>query len=182
MTEPEPEPSVRTAGSRKRPTPEDFRAFREFQNGAHGRMTEAAKVWRNGYAMLAAGLSAILALVGTQLADTTSWVWRLALMVLLGLGTALVGLALWLTLTIDGGRTPRSANLDEIVQQHNSFAAFQVAKAAAAQKRLVRSQRLAIAGAILGFLGLMTTLWMQPTPAQIPQPSPSVSASPGATP
>ncbi len=178
MTDPPQQPTVSPGARRKRPTPEDIRAFREFQNSAHGRMVEAAKIWRNGYVMLAAGLSAILALVGTQLADTTFWAWRLTLTVLLGIGIVLVGVALWLTLTIDGGRTPRAANLDEIIQKHNSFAAFQVAKAAAAQKRLAHSQRLAIAGALLGFLGLIATLWIQPPPATGPSPSPSASASP----
>lgn len=166
---------------RQRPTRADQDAFARFQATALERALADARVWRNGYATLGSGIGAILALIGTQLTDTTSATWRLALTVTLGGGLLLVARALWMTLTIEGGRRPTSVSLGPIVQRHNSFEMYQVDQADAAITRLATSKRWALAGGFLCFVGLLCTLWLssppdQPNPAPTSAPTASTSA------
>lgn len=166
----------------QRPTRADHRAFQALQAMSLKRALDDAKAWRNGYAMLAGGLGALLGFIGTQLSDATAAGWRIALSVLLGGGLVCVAAALLLTLTIEGGRRSSRLNLRQIVATYNSVEAFQAAQAAAALARLDRSKMIAALGAVLAFAGLLVTLWVpgpadkHPSPA--PPPKPTASSTP----
>lgn len=160
---------------RRRPARADHDAFARFLASALERALADARVWRNGYALLASGIGAILALVGTRLTDTTPAAWRLALSVTLGGGLLLVARALWMTTTIEGGRRPTSVSLGPVVQEHNSFEMYQVDQADAAIIRLASSKRWALAGGFLCFVGLLCTLWLS-SPGSEPNSAPTASA------
>jgi hypothetical protein len=163
----------RPADGRIRPSLADHQAWSQFQATALTRALEDAKAWRNGYAILAGGIGALLGLIGDRLSESTPWQWRLLLTVTFGVALALTALALWLVLTIEGGSRARTVNLREIVADHNSFDMYQADQAAAAVERLGHSRRLAAAGALFAFVGLLITLWL---------PKPAVaSAAPGQT-
>lgn len=166
---------------RVRPTRADQDAFARFQASALERALADARVWRNGYAMLASGIAAVLAVVGTRLTDTTPWGWRLALSVTLGGALVMVARALWMALTVEGGRRAARLSLGPIVERYNSFEIFQVDQADAAITRLARSKRWALAGGLLCFVGLMFTLWVS-SPTEPNSPAPAGNASPTSTP
>ncbi|WP_062909489.1 hypothetical protein, partial [Mycobacterium avium] len=149
-----------SAAGTQRPSRADQRAFALLQATALTRALEDAKAWRNGYAMLAGGLSALVGFIGTQLNHDTSWGWRLALSILLGGGLLCVFAALVLAITVEGGRRTVRLNLRDIVQAHNSLEAYQARQAAVALQRLDRSKTIAAIGAALAFVGLVVTLWM----------------------
>jgi hypothetical protein len=144
----------------QRPSRADQRGFERLQATALTRALDDAKAWRNGYAMLAGGLSALLGFIGTQLGHGTSWGWRVALSILLGGGLLCVSAALVLAITVEGGRRTVRLNLREIVQAHNSLEAYQAQQAAVALVRLDRSKSIAAVGAVMAFVGLVVTLWM----------------------
>lgn len=181
------------ADERVRPTRADFKRFAYYESTVLERVLADARVWRNGYALLGTGIGALLTLIGTGLTETTHWGWRLTLTILLGLGLIAITRALWLTLTVEGGRRPTTLNLNEIVQQHNSFEMYLADQAATAVERLHQSRRYAIAAAGLCFLALIATLWISmPLPntgpggattvSPSPTPSTTVSTSPSAPP
>ena len=185
--------SGKPADERVRPTQADFKRFAHYESTVLERVLADARVWRNGYALLGTGIGALLTLVGTGLTETTHWGWRLTLTILLGLGLIAITRALWLTLTVEGGRRPTTLNLNEIVQQHNSFEMYLADQAATAVERLHQSRRYAIAAAGLCFLALIATLWIsmplpEPGPGGMPAanlsptPSASVTASPSLSP
>jgi hypothetical protein len=147
------------------------------QATALSRALNDAKAWRNGYAMLAGGLSALLGFIGTRLGHDTSWEWRVALSILLGGGLLCVTAALVLAITVEGGRRTARLNLREIVQTHNSLEAYQAQQAAVALVRLDRSKGIAAIGAGMAFVGLVVTLWMpgKADPAR-PAPPPTTNA------
>lgn len=167
----------------RRPSAADIEAFSKLQATALERAIADTRVWRNGYAMVASGMAVVVALVGTQLADTTSWQWRAALTAGLGIGLICIGVALWLTLTIEGGKKSTMLSLTEIVEKHNSFEMYQIDQADAAYQRLATSKWWAGVGAVLCLLGLLATLWLTTPATSLPAPhvSPS-SPSPTATP
>lgn len=170
----------------QRPSRADQRGFALLQATALTRALEDAKAWRNGYAMLAGGLSALVGFIGTQLDHDTSWRWRVALSILLGGGLLCVFAALVLAITVEGGRRTVRLNLREIVQTHNSLEAYQAQQAAVALERLDHSKTIAAIGAVLAFIGLVVTLWMpgKTEPAQ-PAPTPThppTTSAPSAAP
>lgn len=165
---------------RRRPTRADQRAYERLQATALDRALADAQVWRNGYALLGSGVGAVLALVGTRLDNDTAWAWRLALTFTLGGGLLFVANALWMTLTVEGGKRGTSLNLQRIVQQHNSFELYQADQAAAAIKRIDRSKGRATIGGVFCFLGLLCTLWIA-SPSGDAVPGPSTSPAPSAS-
>lgn len=172
---------------RVRPTRADQEAFAQYQSTVLDRVLADARVWRNGYALLASAIGALITLIGTGLTETTHWGWRLALSLLLGAALVLIAIALWFTLTIEGGRRPATLRLDEIVQQHNSFELYQADQAEAAVQRLNQSRRYAIGAATACFSALIATLWVSipppdPGPAGIQTSTPSASPFAPATP
>lgn len=146
------------------------------------RALEDAKAWRNGYAMLAGGLSALLGFIGTRLDNDTGAVWRAALTVLLGGGLLCVVAALAMVLTIEGGRRRVRLNLREIVARHNSLQAYQALQASAALQRLDLSKKVAGIGAALAFAGLLVTLWMPGADKETSAPTPAPAATSSAPP
>lgn len=169
-------PGPSTSPNRLRPTIADYEAWKVFQATTLPRALSDAKAWRNGYAMLAGGVGALLGLIGDRLGDPTPWQWRLALSLTFGLALVLTSVALWLVLTIEGGYRTATVNLSDIVNRHNSFEMYQADQAAAAVKRLGHSRWLAIIAAFLAFAGLMITLWL-PSPADSPSSATPVPAS-----
>ncbi len=137
------------------------------------------KVWRNGYATLVTAITAIMALIGTQLTSSVGAGWRLVLTLALGAGVVLVGRALTLTLRIEGGKAATTVNLQQIVQEYNSVEMYRAQQAATALEQLDRSKKWAGWGALFCLIGLICTLWMTSTPGSDkgPKPSPSGSAS-----
>jgi hypothetical protein len=175
------DPVTPSSPGTQRPSRADQRGFELLQATALTRALDDAKAWRNGYAMLAGGLSALLGFIGTQLDHDTSWAWRVALSILLGGGLLCVSAALVLAITVEGGRRTVRLNLREIVQAHNSLEAYQAQQAAVALVRLDRSKSIAAVGAVMAFVGLVVTLWMpgktDPTnPAPAPTRPPTTSA------
>lgn len=161
-----------------RPTHADLRAYMQLKKTRLESVLAEAKVWRNGYAMLASGAGATVALVGVRLGESTPWGWRLALTGFLGGGLIFVAWALWLVLTIEGGRRSATIELRELIAKHNSFTMYEVWQADAALKRLARSKWMAGVGALLCFLGLIVTLWVpSPAPAGVPTAVGSVAPS-----
>lgn len=169
--------------SRRTPTRKDHEAWTAFQATALTRALDDAKAWRNGYALLAGGIGALLALIGDRLNGSTPWEWRLAISLTFGLALVLTGTALWLVLTIEGGNRATTVNLHDIVEEHNSFEMFQADQAASAVERLSTSRGLAAASAFLAFVGLMITLWLPnpTTPTQTPAITESPTTSPSVT-
>lgn len=159
---------------RRRPTRRDHELFEDLQRSSSTRMKESSRTWRNAFAMLAAGLGALLGLVGTQLDAATPWCARLVLTLTLGAGVALVGIACWKTFNVDGGRRPVKLSLAQIVDEYNSVDQYFVEQAGAAQENLVFARKLATIGAVLGFVGLLTTLWINgPSPSDGITPAPT---------
>jgi hypothetical protein len=186
------EPVTPSTPGTQRPSRADQRGYELLQATALTRALDDAKAWRNGYAMLAGGLSALLGFIGTQLGHDTSWRWRVALSILLGGGLLCVSAALLLAITVEGGRRTVRLNLREIVQTHNSLEAYQAQQAAVALTRLDRSKSIAAVGAVMAFVGLVVTLWMPgktdpahraPPPTHPPTTSaPSIAPSTTSTP
>lgn len=179
-------PALAASQPRRAPTLADHLAWRNFQATALPRALSEAKAWRNGYAMLAAGIGALLGLIGDRVGEGTSWQWRLALSLTFGTALVLTSAALWLVLTIEGGSRARTVNLHEIVNEHNSFQMYQADQAARAVQRLGASRWLGAAASTFAFAGLMITLWMPTatsaaTPDTTPVRTPTTAASSSAT-
>lgn len=162
---------------RLRPTRADQLAFERLQATALDRALADARVWRNGYALLASGAGATTAFIGTQLDAQTHWGWRLALTLSLGGGLVAVAVALWMTLTVEGGRRATGLNLAETVQEHNSFEMYQAAQAGSALRRLDNSKRWAVVGALLCLVGLIATLWASQPAADAERPEPPAASA-----
>ena len=178
------------AGERSpRPTHADIRAYKKLEQTRLAVVLGEARVWRNGYAMLASGAGVVIALIGGRLDGLTPCGWRLVLSALLGGGVAFVAWALWLVLTIEGGKRAAHIELREVIREHNSFTMYEVSQASAALRRLHWSKVIAGVGAVLIFLGLMTTLWVPSPPAaaetpvatSLPAVRPSMSSTPTPT-
>lgn len=128
----------------------------------------SAETWRNG-------LTAFITLVTTGIVikgrDTTSSLdvgWRIAVTVLLGTGLACAVLGLWQTLAAQAGGRSGTVTLPAIVRAHGSVAAYKVALAAAAAKRMRRAR--ALVGLALALLlgGVVTAWWAPAAPSDPP--------------
>lgn len=171
MTAEQPPPN------RRRPTRADQEAFQHIQATVWDEALADVKVWRSGYAILATAITAILALIGTQLDSGIAWGWRLALSLTLGAAVVFVGRALLLTLRIEGGKNATSINLDQIVKNYNSVEMYRADQAATALTQLDRSKGWAAWGAACCLAGLILTVWMTYTPNGGTSPAPSSPTS-----
>lgn len=158
---------------RIRPTRADQKTFDHLQATVLDQALADVKVWRSGYVMLVSAITAILALVGTQLASDIDWYWRLALTITLGAGVVLVATALVYTLRIDGGKTATNINLKQIVQEYNSVEMYWAQQAATALQQLDRSKKWAGRGAACCLVGLICVLWMTSTSSNSESTHPS---------
>ncbi len=172
-------PDPDRSGVHLRPSRKDIQGFEQLAATTHDRVVEDAKTWRNGYAMLAGGLGALLGLIGNQLDHETSAAWRIVLSICFGGALLSTSIALVLAVTIEGGLRSVQLNLRTIVARFGSLEAYQVSQAQHAYTRLDQSKWLAAVGAVLGFAGLIVTLWL---PGKItdsapssPPPSPTIS-------
>lgn len=157
---------------RRRPTRADQHAFQHLQATALDQALADVKVWRSGYAVLVTGITAILALVGTQLDSDIAWYWRLLLTLTLGAAVLLVARALTLTLMIEGGKAATTINLQQIVQEYNSVEMYQAQRAGTALEQLDRSKKWAGWGGLCCLIGLICTLWMTSTTGDSENPEP----------
>lgn len=167
--------------NRRRPTRTDLEAFQRIQATVWDEALADVKVWRSGYAILVTAITAILALIGTQLDSGIVWGWRLALSLTLGAAVVLVGRALLFTLRIEGGKNATSINLDQIVRDYNSVEMYRADQAATALAQLDRSKGWAGWGAACCLVGLILTLWMTFTPGSSASPASSPPTSPTAS-
>jgi hypothetical protein len=143
----------------------------------HNRVVEDAKTWRNGYAMLAGGLGALLGLIGNLLDHDTSACWRIILSICFGGALLATSLALVMVVTVEGGLRTTQLNLRATVTRFGSLEAYQVSQAQTAYARLDKSKWLAAAGALLGFLGLIATLWLPGKASDSTHPSTPASST-----
>lgn len=143
-----------------RPSRTDIQGFEQLAATTHDRLVEDAKTWRNGYAMLAGGLGALLGLIGNQLDHDTSAGWRIVLSLCFGGALVSTSIALVLAVTIEGGLRSVQLNLRTIIARFGSLEAYQVSQAQHAYTRLDQSKWFAAVGAVLGGAGLIVTLWL----------------------
>ncbi|MFC8514455.1 hypothetical protein [Streptomyces sp. NPDC057257] len=134
-------------------------AFAEMSASSLDAVRAAAETWRNG-------LTAFLALVTTGVVikgrDTTSALtvgWKAALTVLVGGGLLAAVAGLWQALAAQAGTRPRATTLSAVHARHHSVAAYKVALAAEAARRLGRAQYLVALALALLLAGTVVTWW-----------------------
>ncbi|WP_419993809.1 hypothetical protein [Streptomyces boninensis] len=134
-------------------------AFRAMSAASLDAVRSSAEAWRNG-------LSAFVTLVTTGVVikgrDTTSVLstgWKAALTVLIGGGLLAALLGLWQALAAQAGTRPRATTLGAVLDRYGSVAAYQVALAAAAARRLRRAQYLVALALALLLAGIVVTWW-----------------------
>ncbi|CAM5352488.1 hypothetical protein ACFV27_46035 [Streptomyces antimycoticus] len=122
----------------------------------------SAEAWRNG-------LTAFLTLVTTGVIikgrDTAAGLpapWLVAVTVLIGGGLLTAVIGLWLTLAAQAGTRPGAVTLHDIHRRYNSVAAYQVAVANQAARRLRIAQGVVAAALALLIGGVVTTWWAPP--------------------
>jgi hypothetical protein len=140
----------------------------------------SAQSWRNG-------LTALITLVATGIVikgrDTTAGLstgWRLAITLSIGAGLAVAAWGLWHALAAEAGTHTRLKTLADIHDQHASVAAYQVALASIAGRRLQTARNAVALSLALLLTGVFLT-WWAPAPPASSSPHPKVAHLAGQT-
>jgi hypothetical protein len=142
-------------------------AFKALTDESLPAVRSSAETWRNG-------LTAFITLVTTGVVikgrDTSSAIdvgWRVVVTVLIGVGLASAVVGLWQTLAAQAGTRSATVTLAEIRSRHGSVAAYKVALAATAARRMRRA-RAFVGLALTLLLGGIAVSWWAPAAAVDP--------------
>jgi hypothetical protein len=139
-------------------------AFAALVQGSLPAVRSAVRSWRTGLTGLITLITTGVILTGRTATTDLSAGWRAAITVTIGGGLALAVTGLWHTLAAEAGNHTGLHTLRDIHARHASVAAYQVALANSAGRRL-RAARSAVTIA-LGLLltGILLTWWAPVTP------------------
>ncbi|MEV7094526.1 hypothetical protein AB0M80_17000 [Amycolatopsis sp. NPDC051045] len=128
----------------------------------------SAETWRNGLTAFITLVTTGIVIKGRESTSLLEVGWRVAVTAFLGVGLACAVLGLWQTLAAQAGTRAGTVHLTEVLRDYGSVAAYSVALAAAAARRMRRARILV--GVALSFLlsGIVANWWAPTAPAVPP--------------
>ncbi|KUJ65767.1 hypothetical protein ACZ90_43480 [Streptomyces albus subsp. albus] len=134
-------------------------AFAALSAGSLDAVRSSAETWRNGLTAFITLVTTGVVIKGRDTTNTLTTGWRAALTVLIGGGLLAALIGLWQALSAQAGTRPRATTLSAVHQRYSSVAAYRVALAMAAARRLRRAQYLVAVALSLLLAGIVVTWW-----------------------
>lgn len=170
MTDPDPDPGA-SGPPEPRPRPvtaTDQAAFDVLVREALPTVRSMVVAWRTGLTGLVTLVTTGVVLTGRTTVTGLAAHWRAAVTVTVGGGLGLAIMGLWHILAAEAGTRTRLQSLQDILAHHGSVAAWKVALAATAARRLNTARTLVAAALTLLGTSVLLTWWAPPAPTDPP--------------